>query len=175
MTLNSGAGPFSTGALAGGLGTDTYSNMEGIIGSSFNDTLTGSSANDVLMGGDGDDVLIGAGGADTLTGGSGANTFKYNAISDSGTTINVNTDTIVDFKEGSDVIDLSAIDANTAVNNNQAFNFGGQNANTVANSVTWNTDGTNTFIHLDNNGNTTADMVLVMTGVHNLTAANFNL
>lgn len=48
-----------------GLGTDTYRNMEGVIGSDFNDTLTGSSGNDTLNGGAGIDMLNGGAGNDT--------------------------------------------------------------------------------------------------------------
>ncbi|WP_240988361.1 VCBS domain-containing protein, partial [Cupriavidus taiwanensis] len=48
------------------LGNDTYSNMEGVIGSRFNDTLTGSGANDILRGGAGNDTLDGGAGIDLL-------------------------------------------------------------------------------------------------------------
>jgi Ca2+-binding RTX toxin-like protein len=48
------SGPQTTG----GAGTDTLTNIEGLRGSSFNDTLTGN-GNSVLEGGPGDDHLIG--------------------------------------------------------------------------------------------------------------------
>jgi Ca2+-binding RTX toxin-like protein len=47
-----------------GLGQDIYKNMEGVIGSSFNDSLTGSAGNDILVGGSGADTMTGAGGSD---------------------------------------------------------------------------------------------------------------
>jgi Ca2+-binding RTX toxin-like protein len=94
-----------------GLGTDTYRNMEGVIGSSFNDTLTGSSGNDVLKGGAGNDVLSGGAGldtlyggpgADTLTGGTGKDTFAYAKTDATGV------DTITDFSlADGDVLDIS--------------------------------------------------------------------
>ena len=62
-------------ASAAGLGTDTYSNMEGVIGTNFADTLTGSNGNDVLRGEDGNDIINGGLGNDTITGGSGADTL----------------------------------------------------------------------------------------------------
>ncbi|MDH4570050.1 tandem-95 repeat protein [Pseudomonas sp. BN414] len=72
FTLNQGSNPaagtngfWSTGALAG-IGTDTYKNMEGVIGSRFDDNLTGSSGNDILRGGGGSDVLDGGAGSDLL-------------------------------------------------------------------------------------------------------------
>ena len=47
-------------------GTDTLTNVEGIHGTSFNDTLTGNAAHNAISGGDGVDVLDGGGGIDTL-------------------------------------------------------------------------------------------------------------
>lgn len=57
------AGPIS------GIGADSYKNMEGVIGSKFDDFLSG---------GIGNDVLIGGGGADVLSGGAGQDTFVFN-------------------------------------------------------------------------------------------------
>ncbi len=48
----------------GGGGSDTLSNIENIIGSSYNDTLTGNTANNTIDGGAGNDTLIGATGND---------------------------------------------------------------------------------------------------------------
>lgn len=48
-----------------GDGTDTYSGIEGLEGSRFNDTLTGDTNNNILIGGQGDDVLNGGAGSDT--------------------------------------------------------------------------------------------------------------
>ena len=98
FTLSQGTGPFSTGALSG-IGTDSYSNMEGVIGSAFADTLTGSSSADTIRGGGGNDTINAAGGndrieggngADTLTGGNGNDVFVFN------TALNA-VDTIADF------------------------------------------------------------------------------
>jgi Ca2+-binding RTX toxin-like protein len=47
------------------------SNIENIIGSAFNDTLTGNAGNNVIDGGEGNDTIIGGTGIDTLIGGSG--------------------------------------------------------------------------------------------------------
>ncbi|UCO97642.1 cadherin-like domain-containing protein [Metapseudomonas lalkuanensis] len=72
FTLRQGSNPaagtngfWNTGALPG-IGTDTYKNMEGVVGSRFADTLTGSSGNDVLRGGAGNDILDGGAGTDLL-------------------------------------------------------------------------------------------------------------
>lgn len=59
----------NTGDAAG----DSYTNIDGFIGSNFNDTMFGGSSGDLEYGGLGDDHLEGgAGGADTLYGGDGA-------------------------------------------------------------------------------------------------------
>jgi Ca2+-binding RTX toxin-like protein len=76
---------------------------------------------DVISGGPGKDTIIGGRGPDVLRGGKGRDRFVYLSIRDS---LPGKPDTILDFntKQG-DVIDLSAIDANTMVDGNQAFVF----------------------------------------------------
>ncbi len=54
-------------AVGGGLGNDTLSGIENLIGSAFADTLTGDGGNNTFTGGAGDDVLSGAGGTDTAS------------------------------------------------------------------------------------------------------------
>ncbi len=57
----------STAAQATGFNTSTFTNIEGISGSNFNDTLTGSTGDNQLEGRGGNDTLnIGNGGHDTL-------------------------------------------------------------------------------------------------------------
>jgi Ca2+-binding RTX toxin-like protein len=53
----------ATGADATG---DTFSSIEGLVGSRFDDHLTGNSLNNVLVGGLGNDILDGRGGIDTV-------------------------------------------------------------------------------------------------------------
>lgn len=68
LTLNqgtNGGAAWSTGALPN-IGTDSYKNMDGVIGTGFNDSLTGSSGNDIIRGGAGSDILNGGGGLDIL-------------------------------------------------------------------------------------------------------------
>ncbi len=72
VSLVSGAA--NTGGDAAG---DTLTNIENLIGSAFNDTLTGSLSANTLEGGAGDDILIGGAGADFLIGGTGNNTASY--------------------------------------------------------------------------------------------------
>ena len=73
-----------TGPQNTGHGMDTLTNIEGIIGTYYDDVLTGNDAadrltgdpgNDRISGGGGDDVIDGGPGIDVLTGGAGADTF----------------------------------------------------------------------------------------------------
>jgi Ca2+-binding RTX toxin-like protein len=118
-------------------------------------------------------VLVGGSGRDFMTGGDGNNTFVFTATSDS-TTSTATADVIVDFKPGQDVIDFSAIDASGAAGD-QAFLWGGNTGATIANSVTWSQSGGNTIVRFDSTGNATADMVVVLTGIHNLQQSDFIL
>jgi len=147
--------------------------IENLTGSLFDDVLTGSSSSNVLIGLDGNDVLNGGNGADTLIGGSGADRFVFTTLANSSP---VTPDTIVDFTHGVDLIDLSAIDANTSAGGNQAFVFAGQAAHAVARAVTWYETGGNTVVQADVNGNTTADFAIVLAGIGlHLSSADFIL
>ncbi len=66
----------------------------------YQDEYTGTASADTLTGGAGDDTITGLAGADTLTGGDGADTFVFGSGHGS--------DTITDFTDGEDQIDLSA-------------------------------------------------------------------
>ena len=82
--------------------------------------VIGGAYNDQLSGDNGVNIITGGGGADTLTGLGGADTFVYTSVLDSTLTAS---DTIMDFQNGIDVIDLSQIDANTQVSGDQSFTF----------------------------------------------------
>jgi Ca2+-binding RTX toxin-like protein len=101
---------------AAGLGSDSYSNIEGVIGGGFNDTLTGSSADDILRGGLGSDQISGGLGADKLRGGMGADLLTGGAGVDRFEYVNGDlagspTDAIGDFQAGAggDVLDIAEL------------------------------------------------------------------
>ena len=56
---------------------DTFSSIENLRGSNFNDTLIGDNGANILTGNDGDDILEGMEGSDTLIGGNGNDTASY--------------------------------------------------------------------------------------------------
>ena len=62
----------NTGDAAG----DTYSSIENITGSAFDDLLAGNNVANFLFGGDGEDTLNGQGGDDELSGGDGEDTLN---------------------------------------------------------------------------------------------------
>ena len=163
-------------------GTHTIANATGYLGiippawhitTELGGGFSGDGTANTLTGTDGRDRFTGSGGSDTLTGGAGEDLFDYNATSDS---TPAQKDVIADFKHGTDKIDLLDIDANLSAASDQAFLFGGNNSNTVANSVTWFESGGNTLLSIDNSGDTTADMQITLIGTGlGLTATDFML
>jgi VCBS repeat-containing protein len=152
-------------------GTDISFGLNG------NDSINGGAGDDALVGGQNGDILTGGGGADQLIGGQGADTFTYAATSDS---IAGHNDTILDFDEtvSGERMDLSAIDANLALANDQAFTFVvGQTTSVANNSVTWYQDAVHntTVVQADNNGDGFADLVITLSGIHSLTNNDFIL
>ncbi|MFI0847992.1 calcium-binding protein [Mesorhizobium sp. IMUNJ 23232] len=81
---------------------DSYSSIENLTGSSFDDSLFGDNNVNVLSGGGGADVFKSYGGNDTVTGGAGADIFVFNAALDAAT----NVDTITDYSVAGDTIHL---------------------------------------------------------------------
>lgn len=67
------------GSTQGGLsiGSDTFSNIENVIGTNFNDIIIGNSVANVIAGSDGNDTLDGRSGNDTLIGGDGTDTVTF--------------------------------------------------------------------------------------------------
>jgi Ca2+-binding RTX toxin-like protein len=94
-TLSGGVGDDT---IYGGSGNDSIDGGNDIIyGGSGNDSINGFDGNDTLLGSTGNDTLIGSYGDDRMTGGSGADLFEFGYGSD----------TIVDFEDGTDKLQLS--------------------------------------------------------------------
>ena len=156
--LNGGSG---NDRLFGGAGNDT---LGGSVGA---DLLFGQAGDDRLFGGAGDDVLAGNLGTDVLRGDAGADRFVYNAVAESRVGAG---DLIAGFERGTDLIDLSAIDASAAPGNQAlafvaTFSGGGTGeVRTVAGGVL-----------VDADGNGSIDMVIRTPGAGVLDAGDFGL
>jgi Ca2+-binding RTX toxin-like protein len=136
-------------------------------------TAPAATGHDVLLGGDGNDLLDGGGNCDLLTGGAGVDTFRFDS-DDSG--LGPAADRISDFLPGTDRIDLSAIDANSTVSGNQAFAFVGAAAfSGTAGQLRFSSDGIDTWLEADTNGDGVADLQIVLTGGLTLAATDFSL
>jgi VCBS repeat-containing protein len=109
--------------IVGGIGNDKFvgttgaNRMEGANGSDqLNglggaDTLLGGSGNDNLQGGTGNDTIVGGAGRDIMVGGGDSDTFLFESASDSA--VGGQRDRINDFVQSVDKIDVELIDAMT--------------------------------------------------------------
>ena len=61
----------TTSGTLGDAAGDTYSSIERVFGTDFNDRITGTAANEFLFGGDGNDIINGGDGIDRIYGGDG--------------------------------------------------------------------------------------------------------
>lgn len=178
-------GSAGANVLNGGSGNDSLSGLGGndrLNGGNHNDTLIGGGGRDTLNGGNGADAIFGGGGLDIMTGGAGADTFVFLTARES-TASTRRTDKIKDFRPGQDKIDLSAIDASTVFDGDDAFVFRGQkpfgqsNQGEVYFEKVDAPGSTNdrTYVYLDTDGDRAPEMVIELTGLHNLTAGDFIL
>ena len=144
-------------------------------GNDLANTVRGGNGDDTLDGGLGNDKLTGGSGADSLTGGSGADRFIFTSKSDLPNASPY--DTIADFSHAeSDKIDLSGIDANTALGGNQAFVFiGDVGFHSTAGELNYAVNGSDLTVSGDINGDGIADFNLDLSGVASLASGDFVL
>jgi serralysin len=160
----------------------TIKGFETVSGTAVADIIHGSSLGERLDGAVGADIVIGGGGADTLTNNNdgAVDTFVYESIKDSGAT-KATRDALSGFEgvgtAGGDVIDLSAIDANTRTAGDQGFDFIGNNVafHKIAGELRTVTEGADTIIQADVNGDGKADLTIDITGIKSFDAGDFNL
>jgi serralysin len=128
-----------TGQATDGFGDhDTLNSIDNITGTQFADMIFGNSDGNRLEGGAGNDTISGGAGADVIVGGLGADimqagllgsahsdfaqdTFIFNSVAEIGK--GKHHDKIFDFEVGfgGDIVDLTAIDANSHRHGNQDF------------------------------------------------------
>lgn len=136
-----------------------------LAGSGGNDFLYGLGGDDRLSGGDANDIIAGGPGVDVMSGGNANDIFLF-APGDIGATPET-ADRITDFGTASDLIDLSALDADVTRGGDQAFAFLGTKAFTgdagelryqVVNGTTW--------LAADVDGDRQADGYIALDGIH---------
>ena len=160
--------------LAGTTAADTI-NLSGLVLTGVSE-IAGGAGNDTIVGSAGNDTILGNAGADNLTGSGGQDNFVFIAASESrSTTI----DTITDFVQGTDIIDLSGIDANIlTLLTNDAFDFIGSGpfAGTPG-SLRFDTTSiagvTRILGHVDSNSS--VDFEVRLLGTYDLTSTDFIL
>ena len=113
VNLTTGTSFGSAPGDVAGVGTDTFTGVNRVRGSEFNDTILGDSSNNILEGRGGNDVLkglsadSGISGNDTMTGGTGSDIFVVTSGGGGGN------DIITDFSRSEgDLIDLRALNVN---------------------------------------------------------------
>ncbi len=131
-------------------------------GNALNNSLTGNGAANVLQGG---------AGADTMTGGLGGDTFRF-AQDDIGAGLVVDRVLDLNFAQG-DVIDLSAIDADSTTMGDQAFAFVTKFTGAAGQATLTYAAGSNlTTLNVDLDGDGKADYRIILTGDHRGTTTN---
>jgi Ca2+-binding RTX toxin-like protein len=166
VTASLAAPGSNTGDAAG----DTYTSIEGLIGSKLGDTLIGNGGANTLQGDLGNDILNGLFGSDTLTGGKGRDGFVFNTVLNAAT----NVDTITDFRAVDDTVRLdNAIftDLGTGVLDADAFFvIGGSEVADAEDRILYN-QSTGALIY-DTNGNAEGGQTQFATLTANLTLTN---
>ncbi len=165
------AASFSATAQVATITGTTGANV--INGTVAAEEIYGLAGADTINGGGGDDVIVGGMGRDMMTGGAGHDRFVFASAAESqvGGTYR---DFIQDFARGQDVIDLTAIDADTATSAHDMFNWiGTSNFSGVAGQLRYQFVGSYTVVFGDTNGDKVADFEIGVTGNIHLSSSDF--
>ncbi|MBK8008731.1 MAG: hypothetical protein IPK23_10085 [Rhizobiales bacterium] len=175
----SSLGTVTANSASGGVGNDKAYNFENVTGRETGDGIFGNNAvnvlrglggsdalfgyggNDTLDGGDGADSLVGGAGADAIFGGADSDNFTYRFTSESGPK-KAQRDTIFDFQDGVDLINLSLVDADSVTSGIQQFSYIGENIafNSTAGALRVLTTASGYTVEADTNGDNRADFAI---------------
>lgn len=154
----------------------TLSGIAAIDGGDGNDNITGSNGDDTIYGGNGADRLTGSNGYDYLVGNAGNDIFDFNFVGES--SVGSWSDIIGDFVKGQDKVDITTIDANSALAGDQNFSFiGGSAFTNVAGQLRYDNTVGDGYTHIfgDVNGDGVADFQIRLQGTYTLAATDFVL
>jgi Ca2+-binding RTX toxin-like protein len=142
-------------------------------------SLGGNEYANTISGNAGVNIIVGGAGLDTMWGGDGGDIFVWHSITEMGSTVDANSDTVGDFNAAiGDLMVLSLIDADgNAGNGDTAFSFIGtaDNPFTAAGQVSWLIGGADTYIQLNTDGDAATDGVIRVLGVQAVDASWFVL
>jgi Ca2+-binding RTX toxin-like protein len=142
-------------------------------------SLAGNEYANTISGNAGVNVIVGGAGLDTMWGGDGGDIFVWHSITEMGSTVDANSDTVGDFNAAiGDLIVLNLIDADgNGGNGDTAFSFIGtaDNPFTAAGQVSWLIGGADTYILLNTDGDAEADGVIRVLDAHAVDASWFVL
>ncbi|MAF68493.1 MAG: hypothetical protein CMH25_04020 [Micavibrio sp.] len=142
--------------LRGNYGNDILYGEDGwdfLDGDEGNDFLYGGAGNDQLSGDDGNDLINGGTGLDNLYGHSGNDTFAFYAGDLDGSR-----DYIMDWSNGSNIIDISDV-----------INYSSENGDNIFDFVQFNAGSSYTRINIDEDGTGTSSSWTAVTQIQNTT------
>lgn len=167
-------------------GNDRIRGLEGddiLRGNAGDDRIVGAAGEDALFGGTGEDSLFGGGRGDIIDGGAdrdklrgqgGADVFSFSDGDFSGTG-GTDSDRILDFGLGADVIDLSLVDA-VAGGSDDAFAFRGTSGFSGSEGeLRYVQFATHVRVFGDTDGDRVADFAIRLDGTHTLVESDFVL
>jgi Ca2+-binding RTX toxin-like protein len=155
---------------------DTFSGVENLTGSRYQDWLIGNDGHNWIRGMDGGDGLRGGLGTDTLEGGNGPDMFIWVSTDETGVTA-ATADTIrdFDFAQG-DRIDLHSVDANVYAAGDQAFAFIGTAAfSGTPGEINYYHAGGDTYIQMQTGTGVDVEGLIRLAGIHAPDASWFSL
>ena len=155
---------FAAGTITGGgTGTITFTGVERIVASNFNDSLSGNASAQTLTGQGGADALWGAGGVDTLWGGSGGDSFIFREAGAA------NADRINDWASGADTLVLdgstmTALGANGdfAAGDARFWSSASGTAHDADDRIIFNTTTRQVFYDADGSGSGAAQLIATL-------------
>jgi Ca2+-binding RTX toxin-like protein len=153
-----------------------------IAGGNGNDTMRGGWGDDTLIGGNGDDVLSGQGDRNLLIGGHGSDVFQFGFTAPRLPIPAIGQDTIADFGNGNDIVDLRAMNRDLFGSQDLAYTFIGQDAEFSGErpELRFRWEGGNTLVELNTEFfsipmDTVVDGTITLLGIHSLTERHFDL